>query len=138
VKATSYEPDERAALKLLSALVQVTGWTRSDLDQRLGFAGGYTSRLLTGNTKLLYVHVLMILDAIGIERSFFFSTLSPRSSSPREMLAALQELQRHAEGAAAAPPPVEERIRQAVETVLRQRGAPARGPGSRRRGPRPR
>lgn len=115
------EPYEEAAVRLLSALIQLTGWTRQEVDQRLGFSRGYTSRLLTGNCKLLYRHVLLILEAIGIAPALYFEVL-------------------HGTGPVAArarpggdAPDLEARIREAARRVAGELGMPARAPGAKPR-----
>jgi hypothetical protein len=110
-------------MRLLSVLIQVTGWTRQEVDDRLGFGRGYTSRLLTGNCKLLYRHVLGILEAIGIAPEFYFRVLhgpgpvagpSRRAGQPNEA-------------------ELEARIREAARLVVAEIGRPARAPGAKPR-----
>lgn len=105
----------QAALMLLSSLIRVRGWSRNALDRELGFRTGYLSRLLLGNTKLLYEHILLILEAIDIEPSFFFNCLHGPGAPER-----LEEV----------PP----RIEQIVKTLILQGQVGSRRPSSRNRG----
>jgi len=145
--------DERveAARKLLEKLIDATGWTRQELDEKLGLSHGYLSRLLTGNTKLTYRHILLILDAIELEPGFFFGTLHPRSRPRWESLLyqeVADELERRGHGERAAPaapaaPPraadeQNRRILEAVAVVLAERGPGGRPPGEPQSAPRTR
>ncbi len=114
------EPYEAAAVRLLSVLIQLTGWTRQEVDERLGFSRGYTSRLLTGNCKLLYRHVLLILEAIGVAPAHYFEVL--HGTGP---LAARVR--------AGDAPDLEARIREAARRVTAELGMPARAPGAKPR-----
>lgn len=114
---------EKAALRLLSVLIELTGSNRQEIDERLGFSRGYTSRLLTGNCKLLYRHVLSILDTIGISAELYFGVLHGPGRLPRSCRATSAPL----------PADLEPRIREAAEQVIAELGRPARAPGSRLR-----
>jgi hypothetical protein len=124
MKATTTE-FEKAARELLSSLAQVTGWTLRDLDAHLGFAPGYTSRLFAGHIKLLYSHILLVLDAIGLEPSFFFDTIHP-STSPEQVLELLDRARLVAAGREAPVPPLDLRVRQAIETTAARSGQAVR------------
>lgn len=116
------EPYEEAAVRLLSVLIQLTGWTRQEVDERLGFSRGYTSRLLTGNCKLLYRHVLLILDAIGVSPALYF-----------EVLHGTAPLAARVRPPAGDAPDLEARIREAALRVTGELGMPARAPGAKPR-----
>lgn len=143
----AFEDYEKAAVRLLGILIRITGWTQRRLDRRLGYSLGYMSRLLTGNTKLLYTHILEILNAIGIEPARFFAVLHP-DHSPEHLLALIEETQRIAAGGEEDPArlPVGKRVRLAVDRLQAEFGArrvlgepqgdsgPSPGPAGRRRG----
>lgn len=100
------EDEVRRATKLLETVMQATGLTRKELDQRLGAGPGYVSQVLTGRMELKFRHVLAILRALDVEPNVFFQTLYPgdRPSSDQavmeEFLKRFQKL-----GLGAAPPP---------------------------------
>src|SRR3954466_10853925 len=71
------DDEVRRATKLLEKGMQAAGWTRKDLDQRLGAGPGYVSQVLTGGRELKFRHVLSILRALEVEPSVFFQTLYP-------------------------------------------------------------
>jgi transcriptional regulator with XRE-family HTH domain len=112
----SQEEYERAALKLLGLLIQVTGWTRRRLDARLGFAQGYLSRLLTGNTKLLYTHILAILAEVEIEPAQFFAVLHPEAER-RTVIELVERARRIAAGEEPVPESLDERMQRFVDRV---------------------
>ena len=129
-----------AARQFLRRLIQAQGITLQDLDKRLGFTRGYVSRLLHGETRLTYQHILEILEAIDIDPSIYFSTLHPqrqhrrepealRIEELRELVSQLHRILPAAEESipALAPPASEEdveaRIQDAVREVLAERAA---------------
>ena len=75
--------DERveAARKFLLRLILASRITREEIDRRLGWSRGATSRLLTGNAKLTYRHILEILGVLKVDPYFFFSTLHRRETN---------------------------------------------------------
>lgn len=110
------EDYERAARQLLALLIRISGWTQRRLDSHLGYSVGHVSRLLTGNTRLLYSHILDLLGAIEVEPVSFFDVLHP-STSPLHLLDLVARVRRIGEGKADDPAllPVEERVRRSVE-----------------------
>jgi transcriptional regulator with XRE-family HTH domain len=74
--------DERveAARRFLLRLILASRITREEIDRRLGWSRGATSRLLTGNAKLTYRHILLLLGVLNVTPDFFFSTLHGRGS----------------------------------------------------------
>ena len=73
----SIEEEVRRATKLLETVMQASGLTRKELDQRLGAGPGYVSQVLTGRMELKFRHVLAILQALDVDPSVFFQTLYP-------------------------------------------------------------
>jgi transcriptional regulator with XRE-family HTH domain len=63
------------ALRLLSALIAAHGYSRKDVDARLGRGAGYVSQILTGRLELKYKHVLEILAALELDPASFFGAL---------------------------------------------------------------
>ena len=70
-----------AARKFLLRLLLASRLTREEVDRRLGWSRGATSRLLTGNAKLTYRHILQILEVANFAPDHFFSTLHGREAS---------------------------------------------------------
>jgi transcriptional regulator with XRE-family HTH domain len=120
----SHEDYEKAARRLLVLLIRVTGWTQRRLDRQLGYSVGYVSRLLTGNTKLLYTHILEILKAIGVEPARFFEVLHP-DTSPQHLLEVLERAHRIRDAAEKDPAgiPVAERVGLALDRFRVEYGA---------------
>ena len=120
----SSEDYEKAALRLLVLLIRVTGWTQRRLDRHLGYSVGYISRLLTGNTKLLYAHILDILKAIGVEPARFFEVLHP-DTSPQHLLEVLERAHRLRDAGEQDPAvlPVGERVRLSLDRFRVEYGA---------------
>ncbi|HXU45053.1 MAG TPA: helix-turn-helix transcriptional regulator [Thermoanaerobaculia bacterium] len=129
------EDEKKRALKLLSAMIQMAGLTRQDLDQKLVAGRGYTSQVLTGRVELKFQHILEILEALGVETEVFFHILYPppaeRRAGPPLLETFLERLHRAGADEVSAtpvPPPqpaetdeeLERQILAAVRSVLRQ------------------
>jgi len=83
----------QAARTLLRRLIQAQGFTLGEIDAKLHYARGYVSRLIHGQARLTYQHILSIMKSIELEPALFFSTLHPYSSQPpAELAAGLREL----------------------------------------------
>lgn len=130
------EGDVKAALGMLHRLIAATGFTHQQIDRMLGLGRGYTSRLLAGQFKLTYSHILEILYTIGVEPSVFFAAIhGERQRRERvdrqEIYSVLEELGIVPKGVQAkvsrAPGRLEEerlaRIEAAINEVLIERGA---------------
>jgi transcriptional regulator with XRE-family HTH domain len=70
-----FQADVKAALRLLDNLVYAKGLTKQDLDRALHATRGYSSRVLSGETRLTYETILRILDVLGLDPTLFFDTL---------------------------------------------------------------
>lgn len=78
VDETEIARQEEAARQLLRRLIQASGFSQQELEDEMGVAHGYLSRLLSGSKRLMYRHILLVLRLIGVPPSEFFRTLSPR------------------------------------------------------------
>jgi transcriptional regulator with XRE-family HTH domain len=123
------DDEVRRATKLLETVMQASGLTRKDLDQKLGAGPGYVSQVLTGRMELKFRHILAILRVLGVEPSVYFQTLYPenRPSSDavvmEEFLRRFQKLGFGAQPAPAPGPPLDPReleniIQSAVRAAL--------------------
>jgi hypothetical protein len=133
-----HEDELDAARRLLRHLIRVQEVNLQDLDKRFGYTRGYVSRLLHGDTRLTYQHVLQILKAIDVEPALYFSTLHPQRQLRRQAEAErIEELRTligrlgrllpiAGEVEVLAPTPsadedIDTRIQEAVRTVLARR-----------------
>jgi hypothetical protein len=64
--------------QVLSTVVRVSGRTRQSLEQQIGLSSGYLSKLLGGTVELRVRHILMVVEAIGMEPVDFFRLAFPR------------------------------------------------------------
>jgi len=128
------EDDVRRATKLLETVMQASGLTRKELDQKLSAGPGYVSQVLTGRMELKMRHILAILRALHIEPSLFFQTLYPearQSTDQTVMEEFLRRFQHLGFGTGASSPQasstaldgleLERLIRSAVQTALADR-----------------
>lgn len=63
-------------------MVEVSGLTQRQVDERAGFSRGYLSQLLARNLDLKLWHVLAILDVFGRSPGDFFTTVYPSPWHP--------------------------------------------------------
>jgi len=123
------DDDVRRATKLLETVMQASGLTRKDLDQKLGAGPGYVSQVLTGRMELKFRHILAILHALDVDPSVYFQTLYPEnrpSSDAVVMEEFLRRFQKLGFGAQPAPAPsptfdpqdLERMIQNAVRAAL--------------------
>lgn len=128
------DDEVRRATKLLETVMQASGLTRKDLDQRLSAGPGYVSQVLTGRMELKFRHILAILRALELEPSVFFQTLYPENRPASDAVVMeefLRRFQRLGFGAQPTPPPkpvldpqeLERMIQNAVRAALA--GAPS-------------
>jgi transcriptional regulator with XRE-family HTH domain len=131
------DDEVRRATKLLETVMQASGLTRKDLDQKLGAGPGYVSQVLTGRMELKFRHILSVLRALDVEPSVFFQTLYPENRPSTDAVVMeefLRRFQKLGFGSQSPPPPpplasaldpqeLERMIQNAVRTALA--GAPA-------------
>jgi transcriptional regulator with XRE-family HTH domain len=148
------DDEVRRATKLLETVMQASGLTRKDLDQRLGAGPGYVSQVLTGRMELKFRHILSILRALDVAPSVFFQTLYPEDRPSTDAVVMEEFLRRFQKLGFGAPPAVpsapaldaqelERMIRNAVRAALSSpeglEGGPEPSedpePGKRPRGP---
>lgn len=102
----SIEEEVRRATKLLETVMQATGLTRKELDQRLGAGSGYVSQVLTGRMELKFRHILAILQALEVDPSVFFQTLYPGDRPTSDQVVMEEFLKRFQKlGFGGGPPP---------------------------------
>jgi hypothetical protein len=82
-------PEVEAALELLRRLIAARRIPMGKLDDRLGHARGYISRLMQRKMRLTYDLIISILQAIDVDPNLFFTTLYP---PPRLWRSALPSL----------------------------------------------
>jgi transcriptional regulator with XRE-family HTH domain len=131
------DDEVRRATKLLETVMQASGLTRKDLDQKLGAGPGYVSQVLTGRMELKFRHILAVLRALEVEPSVFFQTLYPENRPATDAVVMeefLRRFQKLGFGTQPPPPPspavdsqeLERMIQNAVRAALS--GAPAVSP----------
>src|SRR6185295_3416014 len=131
------DDEVRRATKLLETVMQASGLTRKDLDQKLGAGPGYISQVLTGRMELKFRHILAILHALDVEPSVYFQTLYPENRPTSDAVVMEEFLRRFqklgfgsqpapAPGPPLAPQELEHIIQSAVRAAL---AAPSAGEG---------
>ena len=125
------DDEVRRAAKLLEALIQATGVSPEELEERLEASPGYVGRLLSGTVELKLRHILAILRVLEIEPPLFFQILYPETG-PEGGTVRLDELRQRLTGLgvgceSAAPKPevgmddLERLVQGAVQAALASR-----------------
>lgn len=70
------------ALEEIRRLVQVSGLSQREVEERAGFSKGYLSQLLARNLDLKVWHVLAVLDALKHSPGGFFAQVYPARRFP--------------------------------------------------------
>jgi transcriptional regulator with XRE-family HTH domain len=108
---------------VLKAAIKPCGFTRGEVEDRLGHSRGHLSRLFTGLIGLRLDHVAEIAEILGVEPEELFRLAYPPSDKPagpvvlrlREVLGVPQEA---AVPAAGEIPPESLALQQALETMV--------------------
>jgi len=95
--ADRFDDEVRRLAEVLATVVRVAGRTRQSLEEQIGLSSGYLSKILGGTVDLRTRHILVILDAIGMEPADFFRLAFPRpqtqgsGTSARRLIENVQE-----------------------------------------------
>jgi transcriptional regulator with XRE-family HTH domain len=66
---------------VLRSAIRLSEFSNRDLERKLGFSGGYLSRLFGGQIDIKLSHILTVLDIIGLYPSEFFQMAFPSAES---------------------------------------------------------
>ena len=92
--------------RVLKLLIRFSKIQNQELEKKLGFSGGYMSRLLSGRIDIKISHVLDIADSLGMLPQEIFSIAFPASSpGPSPGLRNVHKMLPHLVPAAMAPAP---------------------------------
>ena len=80
--ARRWKMQTRPALEEIRRLVQASGLSQREVEERAGFSKGYLSQLLARNLDLKVWHVLAVLDALKHSPGEFFAQVYPTSRFP--------------------------------------------------------
>ena len=80
-------------VSLLKTLIRFSQTNNREIEKRLGFSGGYLSRLLSGKIEIKIQHILAILELIELEPHEFFAMAFPADrKEPSPLLRHLQKV----------------------------------------------
>jgi transcriptional regulator with XRE-family HTH domain len=126
--------------EMLRTVIRLSDYTNRDIERRLGFSGGYLSRLFGGQVEIKVSHILNVLEIIGMYPSEFFQiAFPPAEGEPSPVMKKLLAMtpQRRplpVPAAASTPPPapslsareIEERLSEALRKVFSEIETPRR------------
>lgn len=90
--------------EVLATVVRVAGRSRQSLEQQLGLSSGYLSKILGGTVELRARHILMIVEAVGLNPGDFFRLAYPPGAQLSPATERLIEQVQEALGQEALPP----------------------------------
>lgn len=83
-RSSTVDHEVERTRRTLAAMVRLRDMTLQELDQRTGHQRGYFSQILGGRLALRYRHVVEVLEALGIDRQFFFRMVYPTATELAE------------------------------------------------------
>jgi len=100
------DPKTEQLARVLKLLIRFSKVQNQELEKKLGFSGGYMSRLLSGRIDIKISHVLDIADVLGMHPQEIFSIAFPQSSpGPSPGLKNVHKMSPHLVPATMAPAP---------------------------------
>ena len=126
--------------EMLRTVIRLSDFTNRDIERKLGFSGGYLSRLFGGQVEIKISHILNVLEIIGMYPSEFFQiAFPPAEGEPSPVMKKLLAMtpQRRPfplPAATPTPPPtpglsareIEERLSEALRKVFSEMETPRR------------
>jgi hypothetical protein len=126
--------------EVLRSAIRLSDFSNRDIERKLGFSGGYLSRLFGGQIDIKLSHILDVLEIIGLYPSEFFQmAFPPVEAEPSPLMKKILAMAPHARPApvqaAPAPPPapaltpreIEEKIAEALRRVFAELEPSSRG-----------
>jgi transcriptional regulator with XRE-family HTH domain len=96
---------------VLRSAIRLSEYSNRDIERKLGFSGGYLSRLFGGQIDIKMSHILNVLEIIGLYPSEFFQmAFPPQEGEPSPLMRKILDMTPQARpiqlaGAAPTPPP---------------------------------
>lgn len=125
--------------EMLRTVIRLSDYTNREIERRLGFSGGYLSRLFGGQVEIKVSHILNVLEIIGMYPSEFFQIAFPPAEgepSPvmKKLLGMTPQRRPFPLPAPAPTPPapalsaqeIEERLSEALRKVFSEMETPRR------------
>jgi hypothetical protein len=107
------------SLKLLQGAIRASGFTQTEIDDRIGRRRGYLSHVFQRRVDLKVIDLLRALAALRIEPSRFFEAVASGGGDSMLQLVAGGLAEPPSSTAAAAPETsLEDRVRQALRAIL--------------------
>jgi transcriptional regulator with XRE-family HTH domain len=120
MKEDRYEAEIDRIRGLLSTLLAATHEPLRSLEKKMGLSSAGLSKILNGTVNLQLSHILLIIEAAGIDPGQFFQAAYPRRSSKSPNPAAEQwEAALRAQGDLPAETRASEELKEQVREALR-------------------
>jgi transcriptional regulator with XRE-family HTH domain len=81
-----HEAEARRLAHILSVLVKKSGRSHRSLEEELGLASAFLSKILRGKVRLQAAHIVGICDALGVPPFQYFELAYPNDGTPLGLL----------------------------------------------------
>jgi transcriptional regulator with XRE-family HTH domain len=121
MKEDLYEAEIDRIRGLLSTLLAATHEPLRSLEKKMGLSSAGLSKILNGTVNLQLSHILLIIEAAGIDPGQFFQAAYPRRSESRSKNPAAEEWEAtlRAQGNLPTESPADEDLKEQVREALR-------------------
>jgi transcriptional regulator with XRE-family HTH domain len=121
MKEDRYEAEIDRVRRLLSTLLAATHEPLRSLEKKMGLSSAGLSKILNGTVNLQLSHILLIIEAAGIDPGQFFQAAYPRRGESRSKNPAAEEWEAtlRAQGNLPTETAADEDLKQQVREALR-------------------
>lgn len=121
MKEDRYEAEIDRIRGLLSTLLAATHEPLRTLEKKMGLSSAGLSKILNGTVNLQLSHILLIVEAAGIDVGQFFQAAYPRRSEPKSKSPTAEEWETalRAQGNLPAETRADEELKEQVREALR-------------------
>ena len=121
MKEDKYAAEIDRLRHLLSTLLASTHEPLRSIEKKMGLSSAGLSKILNGTVNLQLSHILLIIEAAGIDPGQFFQAAYPRRNQPKEKNPAAEEWEAtlRAQGNLPAETPTSEELKEQVREALR-------------------
>ena len=116
-----HEAEARRLAHILSVMVKKSGRSHRSLEEELGLASAFLSKILRGKVRLQAAHIVGICDALEVPPFQFFELAYPKKAVPLGLLMKQVRLELEASETEDLPG-LEEKIKQILRKLLEEKG----------------
>lgn len=116
-----HEAEARRLANILAVMVKRSGRSHRSLEEELGLASAFLSKILHGKVRLQVAHIVGICDALGVPPFQFFHLAYPPDGTPLSRL--MKEVRLHLEAPLEEEdvPDLEEKVKRILRKILEEK-----------------